>query len=152
MVSCVVDIRHHPARAPRFPGTFTLCLNSAHPCQNKDFITNVFSHTCALLRRQPLSFYTLHKNTRGGISPCFSKRRGDMPAPSAGAPGRRIWWNGLQPHSVGFVPSKAPAPQSHPGRKERASLLQRARRCGRCTSFELSTFNFEHFSSFFRPS
>src|SRR5208337_1053049 len=48
---------------------------------NKDFITNVFSHTCAHLRPQPLSFHILHKNTRGGGAVTSSSR--GIPALSA---------------------------------------------------------------------
>src|SRR5208337_1286345 len=50
----------------------THCTNSAHPYQNKGFINQnneflspLFSHTCAHLRPQPLCFDMLHKNTRG---------------------------------------------------------------------------------------
>jgi hypothetical protein len=52
------------------PSTLTLCTNSAHRYQNKDFINHLFSHTCAHLRPYPLCFDTLHKNTRGeGMTP-----------------------------------------------------------------------------------
>ncbi len=117
-----MNTRRQPARVPQSAGKFTLCINSAHRYQNKDFITNVFSHTCALLRPHPLYFHMLHKNTRGGIFPCFSKRRGDKPAPPTGATGRRAWRHGFHARLVGFVTSKAPAQEG-----------------GRYTDFEPST-------------
>jgi hypothetical protein len=43
-----------------------------------------------------------------------------------------------------------PAPQPHPGRKQRASLLRRASRGGPYTNFELSTFDFEPLLFLFR--
>jgi hypothetical protein len=49
-----------------------LCTDSAHPYQNKgfanqnrEFLSPLFSHTCAYSRLQPLCFDMLHKNTRG---------------------------------------------------------------------------------------
>ena len=67
-----MNIWHKPARAPQIPGTLTLCTNSTHPYQNKDFadqnsefLSALFSNTCAHSRLQPLCFDMLHKNTRG---------------------------------------------------------------------------------------
>ena len=56
------EARQHQNRS-----TFTLCTNSAHPYQNKGFVSNLFSHACAHLRLYPLCFDMLHKNTRGWV-------------------------------------------------------------------------------------
>ena len=82
----VVNTRHKPACVSQFPSTFTPCSKSAHPYQNKGFVSQPFSHTCAHLRLQPLCFDTLHKNTRGeGVPPeaTVSSRigRGNAPTP-----------------------------------------------------------------------
>src|SRR5208337_3878780 len=75
----VVNIRYKPARAPQILSSLTRCTNSAHPYQNKGFITSLFSHVCAHLRLQALCFKTLHKNTRGDgvtLSPTVPSRIG----------------------------------------------------------------------------
>ena len=72
-----MNIRHKPASYSQFPGTLTLCTNSAHQYQNKGFLNQnryflspLFSHSCALLRPYRFSFHILHKNTQGeGVSP-----------------------------------------------------------------------------------
>jgi hypothetical protein len=72
-----MNTRYKPARAPQIPSTVTLRTNSAHRYQNKgfanqnsQFLTPLFSHTCALSRLQPLCFDMLHKNTQGeGVTP-----------------------------------------------------------------------------------
>ena len=77
MVRCVVNTRHKPARAPQLPSTCTPCANSAHRYQNKgfvnqnsEFLSPLFSHSCAHLRPQTLCFDMLHKNRRGeGVTP-----------------------------------------------------------------------------------
>ena len=76
---------HQPARAAQLPSTLTLCTNSAHPYQNKRFISPLFSHRCAHLRPQALCFDMLHKNTRGeGWLPCqqFLPESGGGKAPN----------------------------------------------------------------------
>jgi hypothetical protein len=67
-----VNTWHNPACAPQNPSTLARCTNSAHPYQNKgfanqnsEFLTSLFSHTCAHSRLQPLCFDILHKNTQG---------------------------------------------------------------------------------------
>ena len=65
------------ARKKQDSSTRTLCTDSAHRYQNKgfakqnsQFLSPLFSHTCAHSRLQPLCFDMLHKNTLGeGVPP-----------------------------------------------------------------------------------
>jgi len=115
VVRCVVNSRHTPARAPHMESyqrpatsdqearktqtssTRTLCTHSAHPYQNKgfanqnnEFLSPLFSHTCAHLRLQTLCFETLHKNTRGeGVTPVTT-----VPSRNGIGGGARDRWEG----------------------------------------------------------
>ncbi len=77
MVPCVVNTRYTPARTPPFHRAFDPRIDLTHRYQKKGFISYLFSHTCALLRPQPLCFDTLHKNTRG---------EGDTTSPTVPSP------------------------------------------------------------------
>ena len=91
VVPHVVNSRHKPPCGPLLPSTRTLCPNSSHRYKNKgfafhigQFLSPLFSHSCAHLRLQPLCFDMLHKNTQGEEvppSPTLPSRIGTRGAP-----------------------------------------------------------------------
>lgn len=74
-----MSTRHPPARAQHIPAKLILCASVCITSKTKTLSSPLFSHRCALLRRYPLSFQMLHKNTRVDVvtpSPTLPSRIG----------------------------------------------------------------------------